>query len=87
MCDPFYFFRCDWTAAQWAHGVLQEPLLDAGGVEIVANVAGQGSDERVFSEVDQADQARFLGLEDIGVEFDTEERVNHIFGHVELVVF
>ena len=53
----------------------------------MTNVAGQGSDERVFIEVDQADQARFLGLEDIGVKFDTEERVNHIFGHVELVVF
>ena len=84
--DAFDLFESDRALAEGTGGVQHQPLLDAGRVEVVTNVTGQGCHQRVLIEIHQADQAGFLRLEHICVVFGAEERAYEVFGGVEAIV-
>ena len=51
LSDAFDLFESDRALAEGAGGVHHEPLLDAGRMEVVANVTGQGGYKRVLIEI------------------------------------
>ena len=51
LSDAFDLFKSDRALAEGTGGVHHEPLLDAGRMEVVTNVTGQGGHKRVLIEI------------------------------------